>query len=452
MHLVEAFRLDEHRRIAFVGAGGKTTAIFRLAEEARQQGEASVLVAATTHFGAWQTSRGDTHTILTSLDDLEAWQNSAGVHVFTGPPVEEERVAGLSPVLVDALEQVARREGCLLLVEADGSRRKPLKAPAAHEPVIPLWVDEVVVVAGMSGLGSTLEAGHIHRPERFAALSGLNEGQQVTVEGLAKVLLVKVGGLKAIPPTAARTVLLNQCDNDTLAGQAAQLAGKLLPMYGQVILAHLEEAGDQEIRSVKRRVAGIILAAGGSGRMGQPKQLLDWFGKPFVRVVTETALASGLWPVLVVTGAAHAQTEAALAGLPVQIVRNDLWEQGQSTSVRAAMEAMIPGPDAPLAAMFLLVDQPQVSVRLVKTLLDTYASTLSPIVAPLVDDRRGNPVVFGLRTFDALRGTTGDAGGRQVFSRFRVQYVPWLDAAAGMDVDTPEDYAKLLAHFREIWE
>ncbi|MCB2178913.1 putative selenium-dependent hydroxylase accessory protein YqeC [bacterium] len=447
MRLVEAFRLDKHRRIAFVGAGGKTTAIFRLAEEAQQQGEKLVLVAATTHLGAWQTSRGDTHTVLTTLEDVLNWQPTAGVHVFTGPPVEEARLAGVPLVLMDALAQIAKREGGLLLVEADGSRQKPLKAPAEHEPVIPSWVDEVVVVAGMSGLGQPLDDAYIHRPERFAAFSGLDAGQPVSVEGLAKVLLNALGGLKEIPETSARTVLLNQCDSDLLGGQAAQLAGRLLPKYGQVILAHLAETGEQSVLSVRRRVAGVVLAAGGSGRMGQPKQLLDWFGKPFVRVVTETAVASGLGPVLVVTGAAHEQVEAAIADLPVQIVRNHGWEQGQSTSVRAVMEAIGNGPDAPLGAIFFLVDQPQIPVRLVQTLLDAYAESLPPVVAPLVDDRRGNPVLFDGRTFEALRGTVGDAGGRQVFSCFRVAYIPCLDAAAGMDVDTPEDYEKLLAHF-----
>jgi molybdenum cofactor cytidylyltransferase len=99
--------------------------------------------------------------------------------------------------------------------------------------------------------------------------------------------------------------------------------------------------------------------------------------------------------------------------------------------------------------MFLLVDQPQIPVQLVQALVDAYASSLSPIVAPLVDDRRGNPVLFSEETFDALLKTTGDAGGRQVFSRFRVEYIPWLDAAVGMDVDTPQDYAALLAAYED---
>jgi len=359
-------------------------------------------------------------------------------------------VAGLSPELINALDGLARRLDVPLLIEADGSRRKPLKAPAAHEPVIPSWVGEVVVVAGMQGLEMPLLHETVHRPERFAELSGLQAGNPVTVEALAKVLLDVEGGRKGIPAEASRTILLNQCDEDARLGQANQLAGILIPQYGQVILAQLEKAGEREVHAIRRRVAGVVLAAGGSGRMGQPKQLLDWFGKPFVRAVTDTALAAGLWPVLVVTGAENRRVEAAVSGLPVQAVDNPQWMEGQSASVRAAITAFgRMGAEAPLAAIFLLVDQPQIPVRLVQTLLDTYAGSLAPIVAPLVDDRRGNPVLFDGKAFGALASTVGDAGGRQVFSRFRAQYVPWLDARAGMDVDTPEDYAALLAAHEE---
>lgn len=450
MRLIEAFRFGTDRRIAFTGAGGKTTAMFRLAQEARQNGFEQVFIAATTHLGVAQAAWGDTHTILQTVEDLVGWQEGAGVHVFTGPIGEDDRTAGLPLDVIDALEVIASRGSAPLLVEADGSRRKPLKAPAAHEPVIPPWVDEVVLVAGMQGVGKPLADGNVHRVDRFAALSGLRKGEPVTVQALAKVLLDAEGGRKGIPQSSRRTVLLNQCDTDAIMGQANQLAGWLIPQFGQVILAQLENVGEQEVTAVRRRAAGVVLAAGGSGRMGQPKQLLDWFGRSFVRAVSETALAAGLWPVLVVTGAAHEQVREAISGLPVQVVENPLWKAGQSTSVQAAVNAFRQmQTEAPLAAVFLLVDQPQIPVPLVQALLANHASTLSPIVAPLVDDRRGNPVLFSQETFDALLATKGDAGGRQVFSRFRVEYFPWLDAGAGMDVDTPEDYAALLAAYQD---
>jgi molybdenum cofactor cytidylyltransferase len=164
-----------------------------------------------------------------------------------------------------------------------------------------------------------------------------------------------------------------------------------------------------------------------------------------VRVVAETALAAGLDLLLVVTGAYQQDVTHALEGLPIQLIHNRDWEHGQSTSVKAAIKFLQqPGQEEISAAMFLLVDQPQIPVTLVRALMNTYAKSLSPIVAPLVDRRRGNPVLFDQVTFTALSDVEGDAGGRQVFSKFPLLYLPWLDLSAALDVDTEEDYRRLL--------
>jgi len=101
--------------------------------------------------------------------------------LFTGPKVEAERTAGLSLEALQRLYEIADSAHCPLLIEADGSRQRPLKAPASHEPVIPNWVDTVAVVAGLSALGSPLTEKWVHRPERFAALSGLSPGEIITL-------------------------------------------------------------------------------------------------------------------------------------------------------------------------------------------------------------------------------------------------------------------------------
>lgn len=192
------------------------------------------------------------------------------------------------------------------------------------------------------------------------------------------------------------------------------------------------------------RIAGIILAAGESKRLGQPKQLLDWKGKPFVRQVAETALAARLAPVIVVTGAAAAEVKTALHGLAVQQVHNPEWAQGQSGSVRAGLAAV--PPDA-AAAIFMVVDQPQLPVRLLDSLQEHYAQHRPPIIATLVDGRRTNPVLFDRSTFADFETLEGDVGGRALFSRYRVTWFPWLDTSLAFDVDTPEDYDKLLRFF-----
>src|SRR5512138_3343641 len=103
------------------------------------------------------------------------------------------------------------------------------------------------------------------------------------------------------------------------------------------------------------RVAALILAAGASTRMGRPKQLLDWGGRPLVRAAAETALAARLDPVLVVVGGARAEVEAALVGLPLRVIANPNYAGGQSTSLRAGVAAL--GSDSD-AVVVLLGDQP----------------------------------------------------------------------------------------------
>ena len=187
-------------------------------------------------------------------------------------------------------------------------------------------------------------------------------------------------------------------------------------------------------------VAGVILAGGASRRFGRTKQILDYRGRPFVRVVAETALAAGLSPVLVVTGADAQRVEEALSQVPVTCLRNRDWASGQSSSVRAGVLAL---PAEVGAAVFLLADQPQVTQDVVRALVEAHARGSPPIVVPTVDGRRANPVLFDRATFRDLLSLSGDVGGRQLFANHSVEDLPWPDPDLLLDVDTPEDYRKL---------
>ncbi|MEJ5224272.1 MAG: nucleotidyltransferase family protein, partial [Anaerolineales bacterium] len=187
---------------------------------------------------------------------------------------------------------------------------------------------------------------------------------------------------------------------------------------------------------------GIILAAGGAARYGRPKQLLDYHGRPFVRATAQTALRAGLEPVIVVSGAAAEEVAAAVAGLPVQVVHNPHWPSGQASSIRTGLGALPPNTGA---ALFLLADQPQVTVEVIRALIERHAQTMDAVLAPYVFDQRANPVLFDRITFEALSQLSGDVGGRGIFSRFSPRYVNWYDRLLLLDVDTPEDYAKLMS-------
>lgn len=190
-----------------------------------------------------------------------------------------------------------------------------------------------------------------------------------------------------------------------------------------------------------RSTAGIVLAAGASSRMGQPKLLLPWRGKPLIWHAVNTALEAGLSPVIVVTGAFGEQIKSALCDLNVQWKENPDWQQGQSTSVRAGVLAL---PRETTAVIFLLGDQPHIPHELVHALVEAHAQTAAAVIAPLIAGRRANPVLFDRVVFPELLKLKGDAGARQILKQYPPQYLPWEDEKLLLDIDTAEDYQQLL--------
>ncbi len=186
-------------------------------------------------------------------------------------------------------------------------------------------------------------------------------------------------------------------------------------------------------------VAGLILAAGAARRMGRPKQLLDWGGRPLVRVAAETALAGGLEPVVVVVGHAHEQVAAALDGLPVTVIHNPDYAAGQSGSLRAGLDALAPDTQA---ALVLLGDQPYVTPAIIAALADAWRRSSAAAVAPVYGGQRGNPVLFDRALFPELRAISGDRGARDLLAALagRVELLPFDDTRPLLDIDTPEDY------------
>jgi len=188
-----------------------------------------------------------------------------------------------------------------------------------------------------------------------------------------------------------------------------------------------------------RRVAGVVLAAGRSTRMGGPNKLLAEIGKrPLVRIAVGEALASSARPVIVVTGHQREQVEAALKGLPVTFVHNPDYAQGLSTSLKAGIAALPAEVDG---AIVCLGDMPQVDARLIDRLIGAFDPERGAlVVVPTMAGKRGNPVVWSRRFFADLAGVEGDIGARHLIGAYpeAVVEVPVTDKAALVDVDTPD--------------
>jgi molybdenum cofactor cytidylyltransferase len=188
-------------------------------------------------------------------------------------------------------------------------------------------------------------------------------------------------------------------------------------------------------------IAAIVLAAGTSSRMGRQKLLLPMEGRALIRVSVEQVLAAGLDHTVVVLGRDAAAVARAVDGLPVRTVVNPRYAEGQSTSLRAGLDAL---PLETEAAVVALGDQPLPDPGLIGRLVAVFRETRQPIVVPRYTDGRGNPVLFAARLFDELRAVTGDQGGRGVVARdpARVGEVP-VPSAMPADIDTWDDYTAL---------
>ena len=192
-------------------------------------------------------------------------------------------------------------------------------------------------------------------------------------------------------------------------------------------------------------IAGIVLAAGKSSRLGRPKQLLPVHGEPLIRHTLRRVLASSLDQVMLVIGHEADEVRDTVADLEVQCVFNPDAAAGQSTSVRAGLVALPPDAEA---AVFILGDQPGVDPAVIDALVTAWRTSGRPVVVPRYEDRMGNPVLFDRRVFPELAALEGDTGARPVVRAHHdsgdLQVVP-VAGQAPPDVDTEADYAALIA-------
>ena len=187
----------------------------------------------------------------------------------------------------------------------------------------------------------------------------------------------------------------------------------------------------------------ILLAAGASTRMGQPKAglRLSPSGPTFAAAAVEALRASGVAAVTVVAGAHPEAVSAAVAGLPnVRVVVHDGWAASQLSSLRAGLAA-VDAVDLD-ALLVTLVDCPLVQPATVRLLIETWRRTRAPIVRPAIGARHGHPVIFDRVTFDDLRAAPLDVGAKAVIARWRdaIENVAVDDAGVLADIDTPADY------------
>ena len=256
--------------VAIVGGGGKTTLLYRLGREAEAQGRRAFLGGTTrfTPVGSGAASGQMPPLVMAEearlIEAARLALETQPVVVVTPGSAPQGRFAALSVATVDAL---ARVDGLgLLALEADGSKMRPFKAPADHEPVVPPSATHVVAVVGADAVDAPLDEAHVHRPERVRALledSGLDVAH-CGAEVIARVLLHPEGGRRGAEGREF-AVLVNKAD--THPREAAELARVLMAGGApRVVVAALRDEGTpvRDVLSVRTSSGALD---GGSGRM-----------------------------------------------------------------------------------------------------------------------------------------------------------------------------------------
>jgi molybdenum cofactor cytidylyltransferase len=189
------------------------------------------------------------------------------------------------------------------------------------------------------------------------------------------------------------------------------------------------------------KVAAIVLAAGGSTRLGRPKQLLEFRGETLIRRAVRAAQEAGCAQIVVVVGRERDKIENALTDFPATIAPNELWERGPGTSIRAGVAALT-GADA---AIILACDQPHVDGKLLRQIIAMHQQTQKPLIACAYAETRGIPVLFAASFFGRLLSLGDDEGAKALLfaTPHDTASVPF--PAGAIDIDTPEDYRALQA-------
>lgn len=217
--------MQKNEMICLVGAGGKTSTMFRLAQELSSQGK-KVLVTTTT--AIYYPERNQYDKILISdselMDLLESRSNS-GITVFGRSLSDEGKLLGVNPVFLDSVFCDGLFD--YILVEGDGSKRKPIKAPAEHEPVIPSCTTKVLGLIGLDSIGKRVCQEYVHRPELFCNILGCCQGDIISIDMISKLISHKEGLFKAVPVFAEKYLMLNKADGKSERAEAADIIQKL---------------------------------------------------------------------------------------------------------------------------------------------------------------------------------------------------------------------------------
>ncbi len=190
------------------------------------------------------------------------------------------------------------------------------------------------------------------------------------------------------------------------------------------------------------KITGLLLAAGGSSRLGRPKQLVEFKGKTLIRRAAEELIGAGCTPVIAVLGADVERSQEALEDLDVEVTINASWESGMGSSIAWGVRSVLAAESVPDAVLISLCDQPLVTAEKLQPFLEAFRRSRAEVVAARYNDITGVPALFAANLYPDLAALTGEKGAREIIRNSpNALTIPLPDAA--IDVDTLSDLHRL---------
>ncbi len=407
----DTFEIKRGDVVAITGGGGKTSLMFRLAEELSRLGR--VLVTTTTKI--YRPSEEEYEQLIVGRETFSGRGGNITV------AAREEMEGKLHGFTYEELKDLLG-EYDYILVEADGAKMKEMKGWREDEPLIPPFATKVIGVASIKSLGKKATQENVHRLDTFLQMVDMREGEKIGVEAFGRYLQ---RGEFFRGFSGERILFLNGVEDDLEREAALRLGSQLENLY----FGSIREG---KIARYKR-VDAVVMASGYSRRFGgEDKLLKEIGGVPVVEHLLGTLQEVPLESVVVVGRSLELDKLCRKYGYIY--IENNRAHLGQSESIKAGLEAA-----SGEGIIFLTGDQPLLRDESIVKLLQSFQET-DLITRPLSEGVPSSPVIFPRRYREDLINLTGDMGGREVIRKAgRIAEVEFSDKDEFMDIDTMKD-------------